>query len=213
MRSNVVLVLGATCGAHRSAVWFSLFLSLLFGGLSSSCERKAAEASNRGPSATGRQGLVTTEVGPQYVAQCIAQGVPLPTTVHNSSWVNHGEIEDEFESPEYEAELWSWTDPAGEGICLSLPRWIVDQNDPDVGKSRLFGIICLGTSGKACFFDNANNRRFDRNVAYPFSEWIGGAALFANAQGVCTDCLLGRTRSSFTPKSLPSIAILVSCPA
>jgi hypothetical protein len=137
--------------------------------------------------------------------ECLAAGVPLPTDVLDSSWVNHGEIVDEFISAGSESELWSWShtsDP--KGICVALPRW----NTADT--ADLFGIICLGTdSSNACFFDNDNSDFHPRYTVIPFSDFLGGADLDGNGQGECTDCHAGENPFVVHPDK-PAFADLLS---
>ena len=55
------------------------------------------------------QHLVTKNAGQLYMEECAAAGVPVPSTVLDSSWVNHGEIVDPFIIANLTGELWSWT--------------------------------------------------------------------------------------------------------
>lgn len=167
---------------------------LLIGGCSA---REPGEASVF--TATQKRPLYTTEKGAAYIAECQGAGVPVPTTVLDNTWENHGEILDTFISKNtmvnntfvtLESELWSWSSSSPRGICLALPRWM--ENGPQAGRAKLFGIICLGTdTSKACFFDNPDGTHFLRTSTPPISEFLGGIDLVDNGGGVCTDCHAG----------------------
>ncbi|MER2564633.1 MAG: hypothetical protein ABTQ32_28160, partial [Myxococcaceae bacterium] len=129
--------------------------------------------------------MFTSNSKAAYIAECQQNGVPLPTDVLDGSWVNHGEVKDEFLAASLEAELWSWTSSSPEGICLALPRW-------SSGVAGAFGIICMGQqSGKVCFFDNPQGVFFARNQSTPLSDFVGGAELEFNGGGTCSNCHAG----------------------
>lgn len=139
--------------------------------------------------------------GADYSRECELNGVPVPKYVLGPGWVNHGVVDDVFESPTaalpgggpaypLEAELWSFTSLQPRGICLALPRWFTDG--PEAGKAALFGVICMGQqSAKACFWDNPRANFFERGVARSMDDFVGGADLVANNQGICSDCHAG----------------------
>lgn len=135
--------------------------------------------------------IATSEGGAAYRASCEKAGVPLPSRVMSSDWTNRGTFDREFLSETSEAELWLWESSDPPGVCLALPRYIMNNgnatNDID-----LLGVICLGTqSNKACFFDNPRRRTFRRGEQPRLSEFVGGADLVANGQGICTECHAG----------------------
>lgn len=143
--------------------------------------------------------------GAKYREACKAAGVPMPEAVYSKEWVNRGTFTDEFISESMEAELWSYESTDPPGVCLALPRY--PSGDPN--RASLFGIICLGTqSSKACFFDNPAGVKFQRNVEVPFSSWVGGADLVANAQGVCSDCHSGENPYIVHPEKAPFDSVL-----
>lgn len=143
---------------------------------------------------TGNAGapLVTANSGQAYIEECLGAGVPVPTTVTDPSegWVNRGNLSTTFIGDlADDNEIWSWEspDPVRPGVCLALPRWTPDN------EAKLFGIICLGTrTSRACFFDNDSNEpRWPRYEVRSIDDFIGGADLITNGQGVCTDCHAG----------------------
>ncbi len=154
-----------------------------------------------------RSTLFATDGGMAYVNECIAAGVPVPSTVLGPGWVRHFDvatggagIDPPFIAPRYEgypleAELWSWSSSNPRGICLALPRWQLDApNDPNpnVNTAAAFGVICQGqASSTACFFDNPRRRYFARDAGHPIENFVGGIDLTGNDQGVCTDCHAG----------------------
>lgn len=160
------------------------------------CSESSKVEVSRDDSATLEQHLVTINAGQRYIDECIAAGVPVPSTVLDSSWVNHGEVVDPFIIANLTAELWSWTSANPLGQCLALPRW----NSSD--EAEVFGVICQGAAtSKACFWDNDNAtpifepRAAAGNVGYPLTRFLGGADLGqAVEQGtgdICTDCHIG----------------------
>lgn len=140
---------------------------------------------------TARQALITQESGAAYRAECASHSVPIPDSVLDSSWTNHGVLTTNFVG--LEAELWSWESSSPDGLCLALPRWNSQDQAP------LFGIICMGReSSKVCYFDNPNmhpqygTESFDRWESHSIEKFLGGADLVLNQGGVCSDCHAGQ---------------------
>ena len=144
-----------------------------------------------------RDPTFTTASGPQYVSECVAAGVPIPPDVLGPNWTNLGVVDQPFEAPGLEAELWAWTSQSPQGICLALPRWTT-ASPTAPSEAAPLGVICFGTAAdKACFFDSANNTPAgtylrSNTAGFPFSSLLGGLDLNFNAQGVCTDCHAGQ---------------------
>jgi hypothetical protein len=142
------------------------------------------------------QALISSNGGAAYRAECVSEGVPVPTTILDSSWTSHGSIALPFLAASEEAEIWSWESSSPDGVCVALPRW---ENQGTMTKTDdvadVFGIICLGrTTGKTCFFDNPNNPnhvRFPRLQVLNMTDFYAGAQLATNGQGVCSDCHAG----------------------
>ena len=147
-----------------------------------------------GPFGMSAQPLVTTNSGAAYISQCQLAGVPVPTQVttqntNSLGWVNHGALapSETRVSPSLTAEVWSWRSTSPRGLCVALPRINLTSN-----KIQFFGLICMGQeTSQVCYFDNPRFVEADRNVAIPISWFVGGAALVANDQGVCSDCHSG----------------------
>lgn len=142
--------------------------------------------------------------GEEYREACLAAGVPVPDTVFGSSWVNRGEVINEFiDSGQTILHSFQSDDPAG--VCLALPRY----SSPSDGTANLLGVICLGTqSSKACFWDNPKGTGFARDVEVSLSEFVGGVDLVANGQGECTDCHAGENPFVVHPEKEPFASLL-----
>jgi hypothetical protein len=176
----------------------SIFLSFSL-SLSLSCTKSSGPA---GESGRQRAGLGTLNDGARYIAECQAAGVPVPTNILDSTWVNHGFLRNVFETPSLDAELWSWTSTSPRGICLALPRWVPLASP---GEAKALGVICQGfDSSKACFWDNLQNQYPPRSAAgnagylLDSSLFVGGAALEGNA-GQCSDCHAGANAFAVHP--------------
>lgn|GEM_PF-2766654 len=143
----------------------------------------------------------TTSSGRQYARDCRARGVPLPPTWGSSSWKFSGILTDaqEFILSQRTAHVYYYESALG--LCIALPR-----AEGDRVPAASFGVICLGTSGSSCFWDNAQPVEWDRdNGDTVYSEraritstfvddpgpWIGGADLATHPGGTCSDCHAG----------------------
>lgn len=192
-----------------SARYVALLPTMVALAACSRAEREPVEVTNpaRAPNlAQSSSALYTTNAGAAYRNECEANGVPLPTRVLDSSWVNHGSIVDPFLSPTLDAQLWSWKQTTGDrGICLALPRW----NNANPRQAELLGVICMGTdSSKACFFDNPAGTFFTEGSTPRLSRFKGGDDLIANGQGVCTDCHAGVNPFVIHPEKSAFVALL-----
>ena len=126
--------------------------------------------------------------GAAYIAECQAAGVPIPTTVLDASWTNHGIVTAPFISTGLNAELWSWTSTSPRGMCVALPRW----SAPTGGTASLYGIICMSVvTSKTCYFDNNQSLPAYPRGALPMSQFLGGESLRTNGGGTCSDCHSG----------------------
>jgi len=149
--------------------------------------------------------LITNARGEAYRQECRECGVPVPPPMFGPGWRFLGVFDREFLSEGTQAELWIHESP--EGVCLALPRYIVNggtvTDDVDV-----LGIICLGIqSSKICFFDNPASTTFTRNVPVDISQFVGGLDLVANNQGVCSDCHAGENPFIIHPQKAAFAAI------
>ena len=90
-----------------------------------------------------------------YMADCRAQGVPIPPDWDESgaAWVNEGNLNTSGGGTNLlfgsnDAFVWTYSDPNVRGACIALPR---GTGAP----GAIAGIICQSaTTGKACFWDN-----------------------------------------------------------
>jgi von Willebrand factor type A domain len=135
----------------------------------------------------------TFNEGAAYIAECSANGVPVPPDWGSSDWQSVGPLSDsqEFISQTSEARVFKFKSTSPPGACIALPR-VEGNGSGDIG---LLGIICQGTqTGKVCFWDNQNNDQgFDIDVDddVPLSEFAGGAELLDGSGGTCTNCHAG----------------------
>jgi hypothetical protein len=87
-----------------------------------------------------------------YVASCRKQGVPIPPDFvfkGKTAWQYQGRLTHNILGGTEFAGVWTYSDPATRGACVTLPRG--SGRDP----GSLAGIICQGAlSGNACFWDN-----------------------------------------------------------
>jgi hypothetical protein len=130
----------------------------------------------------------TNASGPAYIAECQANGVPIPPDWGTSAWVNKGPLTVDFLASTPTVEVFSFNSSSPLGVCIALPR--------SVGNSiKLLGIICMGkSSGKACFWDNQkNDAQFSilKGMTVPMSQFAGGAELEGGTGGECTQCHTG----------------------
>ena len=94
----------------------------------------------------------------QYFARCRGQGVPVPPDFPTGGWRRLGEQGVQFAS-QGTTDVWTYQDPTFPGLCIALPRFFANSWD-GVIKLQLAGIICQSkTTGKACFWDNADIHR------------------------------------------------------
>jgi hypothetical protein len=144
---------------------------------------------------------LTTNGGQAYRNECLAAGVPVPPGFGpGTAWVSQGLIPQNelFIIAGLQAEVLTFrssatsTPPGPDGMCVALPRFFTN-NEVD-----LDGVICLGQTGKACFWDNEKNGTkftFTRGDTVSFNNFGGGSELIGDVNlgggGVCTDCHAG----------------------
>lgn len=133
---------------------------------------------------------LTGNGGAAYRAECLANGVPIPPDMGNAAWISRGQIPQPqlFIVNSLKAEVLTYQSTSPPGMCIALPRF----NTGDT--VQLDGVICLGQSGKACFWDNEKNGvtfNFQRGTARPFNDFGGGTELLGSVGGVCSDCHSG----------------------
>lgn len=122
-----------------------------------------------------------------YIADCSANDVPIPPDWPTGGWKERGPLPAKFifASKDKAAEVWTYEDPRGQGLCYALPR--------KIGASvELLGIICQSKStGKACFWDNLDAatgaRITGEGITLRIAKIQGGDALMEN----CTNCHRG----------------------
>jgi hypothetical protein len=167
---------------------------------------------------------LTTNAGASYRAECLAAGVPVPPDFGpGTSWVSQGTIPQNelFIVAGLGAEVLTFrssaaSTPSGpDGMCVALPRF-------DSGNQVILdGVICLGQTGKACFWDNEKNGvqfNFTRGTAAPIGNFGGGSELIGDVNlgggGVCSDChagenpyiIHGTVLSGLSASGLPTFA-------
>jgi hypothetical protein len=130
----------------------------------------------------------TTASGPAYIAECQANGVPIPPDWGSAQWTSQGPLTVDFLQSTPSVEVFSFTSSSPVGVCIALPR--------SVGNSiKLLGIICMGkSSGKACFWDNQSGDQgfsIPKGMPVPLSQFAGGAELEGGTGGECTQCHAG----------------------
>lgn len=136
--------------------------------------------------------LKTSAGGAAYIKECRDAGVPVPAAMFSSEWQLKGIFDNEFISESSDAELWFYASSSPPGLCLALPRYPGNAACGSSDEACLLGIICLGTeSNTACFFDNPRGKAFRRGVEVGIDQFVGGADLVANGQGICSDCHAG----------------------
>ena len=135
----------------------------------------------------------TVAEGPAYIAECAANGVPIPPDWGSSAWIATGSLSDaeEFISQASEARPFKFQSTSPPGGCIALPRFM----NNGAGDISLLGIICQGDqTGKVCFWDNQSNDMgfvIGANEDVPLSEFAGGAELDQGTGGTCTACHAG----------------------
>jgi hypothetical protein len=153
---------------------------------------------NAGGVGVVQQQLASNNSGVAYFSECAANGVPNPPTWGTASWVFRGNLTAPFISTSQLGKVYTYTSTAPRGICIALPR--INQA---TGVIDLLGIICQGSdTNKTCFWDSANTVDIagGAQVSIPSSSIIGGAALAANGQGVCTACHAGENNFIIHPR-------------
>ncbi len=168
-------------------------------------------------------GTVTDKQGQNYVNECLAAGVPTPPDWPSSRWTFSGTLDKPldphnasapmtFISRDRVAEVYyfdSRTVPGQPvGICIGLPRFIPPVTGGPTDTITLFGIICQGKNGNACFWDNKNNGAnfmFQRGATIPIVgppgvSFEGGTDL-AKSSEKCTSCHAGENAFIIHPEN------------
>jgi hypothetical protein len=155
---------------------------------------------------------LTNLTGAAYASLCQSRGVPLPPPWGSSKWKYNGRFAMSFNINDNWSYIYYWLDQSSTspGMCVANPRPGIDFTMTPWGtenSTSVFGVICQGTNGKACFWDitadmpwNPSNGQTiysptptgpivpDSSGKTPL--WVGGAALDGNG-GACTDCHSG----------------------
>ena len=158
--------------------------------------------------------LLKTEQGnPEYIEECREAGVPVPDAMFTDDWEFKGEVKGEFLLPDWKAELYYYESSDPLGVCLALPRYEPRGNnqgnqDQEVvynNSASALGLICMGaSSSKACYFDNPQGVRFERDTPVDIEDFVGGVDL---SNGICTDCHAGENPFVVHPDKPPFQAI------
>lgn len=123
-----------------------------------------------------------------YIATCEAAGVPIPPDWGDPKWVAKGKLPKDRTfalGVEFEAQLFIFTNDKGK--CAALPR------GQKAGYVEALGIVCQGTNGKACFWDNVDaltqpkERKIHDPAKLKIANLAGGSVLGEN----CTECHRG----------------------
>lgn len=143
-----------------------------------------------------------------YMAECRAQGVPIPPdwAETGTAWELQGNLRtgSNLLKPGEDAFVWTYADPAVKGACIALPRG-------SGGAGSLAGIICQSaTTGAACFWDNRK-----RNNANPMRQvpqtlgWKGKTLIISELKdatnltepgsGICPTCHRGNNVFLISP--------------
>lgn len=157
----------------------------------------------------------TTNTGAAYAAECSAKGVPLPPDWGGTNWTFSGPMGPGTNPPienfivTMRPALVYYANSA-QGLCMTLPRPNLPNATPGANTVPRagFGVICQGTNGNVCFWDNATPVPWhDSNGATVLSPsvtiastnpanlngtFVGGASLLTHPGGVCTDCHAGK---------------------
>jgi hypothetical protein len=158
-------------------------------------KRLTTAAKKTAPSGAAFPESLTTNSGAAYRAECsnATNRVPIPPDFGpGSAWVSQGVLPKAllFIARSIDAEVLTYQDTSATtpGMCIALPRF-------DSGNVvQLDGVICLGQSGKVCFWDNEKNGNvftFTRGSSRQFSDFGGGTELRGSVGGVCSDCHSG----------------------
>lgn len=144
-----------------------------------------------------------------YMAECRAQGVPIPPdwAETGTPWINQGNLGtgSNLLQPGVDAFVWTYSDPAVRGACIALPR--------GSGVGSLAGIICQSaTTGAACFWDNRRRDDNDPLREMPSLGWLGqqlkiselkdATNLTESGSGICTECHRGNNAFLISPDDL-----------
>lgn len=155
--------------------------------------------------------------GEEYIKRCAAEGVPTPPDWGDAAWINRGlQTVALISADKPVVEVYSYQSAAPEGVCLALPRSesaTTENPKPDI---QLVGVICLGkVSGKACFWDNQENKLqfpIARGERVSLLRFAGGAALDGGSGGTCTSCHAGENPYILHPKTALGLPNLKGLP-
>jgi hypothetical protein len=139
----------------------------------------------------------TGNFGAAYIAECKANGVPIPPSIGDPQWVDHGLLDMLWVAPAKKARVLTFSSVAPRGICIALPRFT-----GNVIKKASLGIICQGNdTSKACFWDLAQDVTVGQTV--PLTLFFGGQGLNNQLGGTCTECHAGENAYIVHPDQPP----------
>jgi hypothetical protein len=159
----------------------------------------------------------TINKGQAYIDECANAGVPIPPSIGVldpngvTGWKSQGFIDPTLQfivqSP---AQVRTYKSTSPPGMCIALPRY----TDASLATVALDGVICLGQTGKVCFWDNQKPTSAAPGApvkGFPFPAGTvipigvpnlainpaglyqaGGAEIENGTGGVCTDCHAGQ---------------------
>ena len=159
----------------------------------------------------------TTSSGAAYVAECEANGVPIPPPIGEldpdglRGWKSQG-----FLPPTKQfivmtqAEVMTYHSSSPEGLCIALPR--SSPNNPS--EIAFDGVICLGkVSSKVCFWDNQMQQK-----TFPFPAGkkipIGSPNLAINPDGeyMAGGAELWVAWAAYAPTAMPETILTLFIP-
>ncbi len=146
----------------------------------------------------GKQGAPVAPGEPTYEQVCDMAGVPVPPDWGAKGWESEGILEGAFIEPGFQTEVFVYDSAIPAGLCIALPR-------SDATSIQLLGIICVGkASGKACFWDNQENKKavaIPKGASKPLASFASGAELEGGSGGVCTSCHRGENPFIIHPQT------------
>jgi hypothetical protein len=166
--------------------------------------------------ATTASAELTDQAGAGYASICDQRSVPLPPPFGGSTmkWIKSGQLKG---NPNGEPQSFNANAPvdiyyyqqttAPTGLCMAAAKASSPVGAID---TDFFGVICQGTNGKTCFWDQASSFTWNpttNSLVLPTTPivitsktasqipnppaWLGGKDLAPNETGVCSDCHAG----------------------
>jgi hypothetical protein len=144
--------------------------------------------------------LAAGEIESDYVVSCRGAGVPIAPAWGDPAWKLAGDLDQKkLFAGSGKTQLWTYSPPAGGGVCAALPRFASDDS------IRLFGVLCVNLrTGSTCFWDNADaaGNRIAVQPGYTLTTALGADKLLEN----CSKCHRGDNPFIVVP-SQPTAAL------